>query len=248
MSLAFDKRFFRAHPVAAGLLELFENIPEVIFFAKDRSGRFVAANSTMLATKDIREPSELLGRTDKDFNPPVFADAYIAEDRTVMESGAPIANQSWFVIDRVGRPGWFRCSKVPMFSMRRRVIGVAGVRYAVSTPEDRVAQFRNLAAAVQYLEDHFAETVPTEELAALAGVSVTQFNRRFSEIFRQSPRQFLLSLRIEKARHRLSTTEMPVVEISVETGFYDQSHFTRHFRRFTGLTPTQYRRQYQTAK
>lgn len=244
MSLVFDRRFFRAHPLAASVLELFEHLPEVVFYAKDAAGRFVAANSTMLATKELRDPAELLGRTDRDFHPPALAEAYMREDRAILESGRPLPNQSWLVIDRAGRPGWFRSSKTPLLAGSGKVVGVGGVRYAISSREDRLAQFQNLAAAVQHLERHHAEPVSTAQLAKLAGLSVTHFNRRFAEIFRQSPRQFLISFRVEKARHLLATTDLSIGEVSARTGFFDQSHFTRHFRKLTGLTPIRYRRRF----
>ena len=248
MSLAIDPEFFAAHPAAASLLELFEVLPGIIFFAKDRQSRFVAANSTMLATKNLSSPGELLGRSDRDFHPPALAEAYIAEDANVMKAGRSLTNQSWFVMDGHGRPGWFRSSKVPIRSVEGRVIGLAGVRYAISTPEERAAQFQNLATAVQYLEANFAENVSAARLAKLAGMSVTHLNRRFAETFRMSPNKFLLSVRVERARYLLAKTTATLGEIAVEAGFYDQSHFTRHFRRLTGLTPRMYRTQFQSGQ
>ncbi len=245
MPLAVDSQFFSTNPRAASFLELFEFIPGIVFYAKDRESRFVAANSTMLATKNLSSPAELLGRSDDEFHPPNLAEAYVAEDRAIMESGNALSNQSWFVIDQNGRPGWFRSSKVPLYSSDETVIGIAGIRYAISTPEDRAAQFQNLAAAIQYLETNYASPISTSHLAKLAGMSVTHFNRRFAEIFRVSPNRFLLSVRVEKARFLLATTTSTISDIATDTGYYDQSHFTRHFRKLTGLTPKMYRRQYQ---
>ncbi len=246
MGLVFDESFFSSQPGVKSLLALFEHTPNVVFYAKDRRSRFVAANSAMMAARQVRDADEILGRSDTDFHPPTLAEAYIAEDRTVIESGVPLVNQSWFVIDHAGRSGWFRSSKTPLFGRGDRVIGLAGIRYAIATPEDRAAQFRNLAPAIQYLEENYTESIPTETLARLAKISVTQFNRRFDEVFRSSPRQFLLSLRIEKARHLLTFTEEPIGAISAQSGFYDQSHFTRHFRKLLGMTPIQYRKRFRS--
>ncbi len=245
MPLSLNQEFFKLNPAATGFLDLFEFLPGIVFYAKDRSSCYVAANSTMLATKRLTSPSELLGRSDRDFHPPALAEAYIDEDRSIMETGKPLANQAWFVIDLSGRPGWFRSSKVPLHDADGSVIGLAGVRYAISTPEDRAQQFQNLVSAVHYLENNYTESISSSELAKLAGMSVTHFNRRFSEIFRLSPNQFLISLRVERARYLLSMTGMPIAEIVSETGFYDQSHFTRHFRKLTGMTPKKYRQQYR---
>ncbi len=245
MPLAIDQAFFRSHPSAESFLALFEFLPGVVFYAKDRSSRFIAANAAMLSAKNLSGPEGLLGKTDRDFHPPALAEAYIAEDAAIMKEARPLPNQSWFVIDQNGKPGWFRSSKTPLFSRTNEVIGIAGVRYAISTPEELARQFQNLFQVIRHLENHFSEQVSTDELAAMAGLSVTHFNRRFSELFHTSPNRFLISLRVEKARHLLSRTSETIGEISVKTGFYDQSHFTRHFRKVTGLTPRQYRQQFQ---
>ncbi len=225
-------------------MALFEHLPGIVFYAKDLQSRFVAANSAMLATKKLLSPEELLGRTDRDYHPPALAEAYIEEDRMIMKSGEALANQSWFIIDQNGRPGWFRSSKTPLFSGEGKVIGLAGVRYAITTPEDRADLFQNLASVAQYLEKHFADQITAEQLADMAGLSVTHFNRRFSATFRMSPNRFLMSIRIEKARYLLTMTTKEIIDIATETGFYDQSHFTRHFRKITGITPKAYRLQY----
>lgn len=245
MIQAIDERFFDAHPAVRGILDLFDYLPGVIFFAKDCESRFVAANAAMLAVKKLDDPKKILGHTDLHFHPPVLATAYIAEDREIMESGRPLANQSWFILDQNGRPGWFRSSKTPLHSSDGKVVGIAGVRYAISTPDEKKHQFQNLTAAIQFLEENYTESISATQLAEIAGLSVTQFNRRFSELFRMSPNRFLQSLRIDKARHHLAFTDQSIGEIAIEAGFYDQSHLNRHFTKMTGLTPGQYRTRFR---
>jgi len=231
--------------LSAALIDLFDCLPGVIFYAKDRESRYIAANRSMLAAKGVPDPTDLLGRTDRDFHPAVMADAYIAEDRRVMESGRALTNQVWFVVDRSGRPGWFNSSKVPLLDESGAVIGVAGVRYAIETPEARENQFRDLAPVVRYLEEHYTSAVSMAEMAKLAGLSSTHFNRQFAHLFGMSPTRFLHSLRVEKARQMLVSPDCSVGEIALETGYHDQSHFTRHFRSLTGMTPGRFRAQFR---
>ena len=244
MASALDLQFFKDYPTALGFIELFDFLPEVVFYAKDRRSRFVAANEAMMRSKQLVQGEDLLGKTDLDFHPPVMARAYIEEDREIMESGKALPHQAWLVFDSDGRPGWFRSSKTPIFGDTGKVIGIAGVRYSIRTPEEQMAQFQNLLGAIRHLEENYTEGVTTPELAKLAGLSVTHFNRRFSELFRMSPNRFMMSLRVERARTLLSQSEREIGEISVETGFCDQSHFTRQFRKLTGLTPKKYREQF----
>ncbi len=230
---------------AGPLISLFDCLPGVIFYAKDRESRYLAANRAMLMAKNLRDPEALIGKTDRDFHPAVLADAYIAEDREVMLTGSAVLNRPWFVIDRSGRPGWFNSSKVPLRDEAGAIVGVVGVRYPVETPEDRERNFRDLAPVVRHLEDHYADIVSMGDMARLAGLSPTHFNRRFRQIFGMAPTRFLHALRIEKARQQLVETDRSVGEIAVDTGYHDQSHFTRHFRQLVGMAPGRFRAQYR---
>ena len=60
-----------------------------------------------------------------------------------------------------------------------------------------------------------------------------------------TPTAYLRTVRIQAARRLLSTTNRALADIAHETGFTDQSHFTRCFRETTGLTPGDYRGRYQ---
>lgn len=245
MLAAADHRFLSRTTDISSFLDLFEFLPEIVFYAKDLQSRFVAANANMLASKNLTDPFQILGKTDRDFHPPALADAYMKEDRDIMESGDPLPNQSWFIIDKNGAPGWFRSSKAPILSLYGEVIGIAGVRYPIATPDEWNRQFQDLASAVHHIEEHYADAISSEELAKLSGISVTHFNRRFSQVFRMSPRQFVIAVRVERARHLLSLSEEPVGDVALATGFYDQSHFTRHFQKVTGMTPSRYRKKFR---
>ncbi|MGB0327649.1 MAG: helix-turn-helix domain-containing protein [Akkermansiaceae bacterium] len=242
-----DETFFTQHPLASDLASLFDHLPNVIFYAKDRESRFVAANSVMAEAKPLEDPRSILGCTDYDFHPPALADAYVAEDRRVMDAGRGLPNQLWFVLDHRGRPGWFNSSKAPLRDQNGNVVGIAGVRYAVEAPHEAEGGFKALAPVIRHLEEHYAENVPMKAMADLAGLSSTHFNRSFKDLFGVTPTRFLHSMRIEKARQLLANTARQVGEIAHETGFHDQSHFTRHFKRQTGMTPRSYRVRFRTA-
>jgi len=144
-SFFLHEPFFEKWLVADSLIELFGYLPGIIFYAKDSESRYIAANSAMLMAKELRDPADLLGKTDRDFHPSVMAEAYIAEDRRILKTGRSLPHQVWFIIDQSGRPGWFHSSKVPLLDRSGAVIGIAGVRYSIETPEDRDRQFRSLA-------------------------------------------------------------------------------------------------------
>jgi AraC-like DNA-binding protein len=226
------------------VVSLFDCLPpEVIFYAKDRHSRFIAANSAMLAAKSLTAPEQLLGRSDHDFHPSAMADAFVAEDRAVIESGQSELRKLWFVIDLSGRPGWFISSKVPLISPEGQVVGLAGLRYPIETPHERTRQFKRLAPVVRHLEKHYTQTVSMTAMADLCGLSSTHFNRAFRSLFGMNPTRFLHCLRTEKARQLLAKTDRTLGAIAHAIGYHDQSHFTKHFRQITGLTPKHFRSQ-----
>ncbi len=225
-------------------MRLFDALPEAYFFAKDRDSRFVKVNHLFLENHGLDTEAQALGKTDRDFHPPVMAEAYIAEDRRIMAGRVPVAGQVWPVLHRRTSPRWYVAAKAPLFDASGDVIGLAGAMYRIAEPEEMRRHFQELLPVVQHVEQHFAEAVSMAEMASLAGLSTTHFNRRFQQLLHMTPTHYLRTVRIQSAQHLLTTTSRPLSEIAVEVGFTDQSHFTRRFRETTGMTPDAYRRQF----
>lgn len=95
---------------------------------------------------------------------------------------------------------------------------------------------------VEFIEEHLAEDIPLAALAELSGLSLYHFARAFTHSFGVPPHRYHMARRMECARDLLRKLTLPVTEIGIQTGFRETSSFTRAFRRFTGLTPTEYRR------
>lgn len=96
-----------------------------------------------------------------------------------------------------------------------------------------------------YLEAHYAEAVSLEQLAGL----VQRHPRHLIEAFRRAygvpPHTYLLQRRVREAK-RLLLDDLPPLGVALSLGFYDQAHFSGTFKRFTGVTPGQYRRAART--
>lgn len=90
---------------------------------------------------------------------------------------------------------------------------------------------------------HLAERALSSGLLAdKLCMSQSQLNRKVKSITGFSTAEYILQMRMERARRLLASTEISVGEIAARCGFEDQSHFTRSFKAIFGLTPTQYRR------
>ena len=90
----------------------------------------------------------------------------------------------------------------------------------------------------EYIDSHLSENISLDRMAEMAGLSVFHFVRAFRRSFGTPPHNYQLRRRIEHAHNLLRQTELALSEIALSTGFSDQSHFARHFRRLTGMTPS----------
>lgn len=91
--------------------------------------------------------------------------------------------------------------------------------------------------------DGLHEGISVAELAAVDGFDPRQFGRAFKVSTGQTPHQYLISLRTQRAQSMLRDTHLPIVEIALACGFYDQSHLTTTFIRLVGVSPFKFRQQ-----
>ncbi len=92
-----------------------------------------------------------------------------------------------------------------------------------------------------YLNHHFSDPVDLSQLGRRVGLSPFALLRMFQAHVGLSPHEYKTQLRIKKAK-LLLRSGVPIAEVAMETGFCDQTHLTRQFRRIVGLTPGQYLR------
>jgi AraC family transcriptional regulator len=98
-----------------------------------------------------------------------------------------------------------------------------------------------LRRTTAYIEEHLAHELSVTEVAAVAQTSPAYFARLFKQATGQTPHQYVIRCRIERAKRLLRETELPLIEIGQQIGFTDQSYFTAVFRRHLGTTPKAYR-------
>jgi AraC-like DNA-binding protein len=100
---------------------------------------------------------------------------------------------------------------------------------------------RHLLRARDIVDSRYQEPLDLERLARTAHVSPRHFSREFRRTFGETPYQYLLTRRLERARHLLRTTDLQVVEACLAVGFTSVGSFTTTFRRHVGISPTEYR-------
>ena len=93
--------------------------------------------------------------------------------------------------------------------------------------------------ALQHIEQHLGQPLSLAELADMAGLSVWRFATVFRQQMGVSPHRYICRLRVELAQ-ALIRKGMPPARAASEAGFYDQSHLSRHFKSWCGMTPGEY--------
>ena len=93
-----------------------------------------------------------------------------------------------------------------------------------------------LSTLIEYLNAYYCESISLKQLSAIANRSPSQVLRTFQKHIGVAPHAYLTNLRVIKAKEFLAQN-MSIAQTALEVGFNDQSHFHRHFKRITHVTP-----------
>jgi len=118
-------------------------------------------------------------------------------------------------------------------------------RYSTATeagpPLSEGLPANRLRSVLDHIHTHLEEGLTVTELAGMVSMSPQHFANLFRRSTGLAPHRYVLGRRIERAQHLLSTTNLSLAEITLESGFASQSHFTDVFRKMLGTTPRRYR-------
>lgn len=122
------------------------------------------------------------------------------------------------------------------FFLMEQVIAEYTGTFSQELPSDTNPEIRSVC---EYIEKNYNENITLDDLSHAANINKYSLLRSFTKYKGITPYQYLVTIRINKAKQLLEQGIEPM-EAALSTGFTDQSHFTNFFKKFIGLTPKQY--------
>jgi AraC-like DNA-binding protein len=239
--VSFDERLLKWLVATPDLLEqVFDCLPDVLFYVKDCAGRYLWANSTLIRRSGLHDRAQVIGKTaDQLF--PVSGASTMAQDLSVVNDQRALRDLLRLYRDPRGDRYWCLSSKFPLTDADGRVVGLAGLSRDLPRPNERHSSYRRLATFIAYIESRPDMNVSIAQAADEAAISIDTLGRLVFEVFHLMPKQLVMKRRIDRACHLLEENSLSITEISAACGYADHSAFSRQFKTATQTTPARYR-------
>jgi len=219
---------------------LFEEAENLRCVVKDAEHRYLWVNRGWLRSTGFAEAGEVLGKTAMDLFPAWRAERYMTEEREIIEHGRHFDYEE-VATGPDGRSQRWRSIKSPWVE-NGRIVGIANIGMRIESDALRDRRADEAPELVEWMAQQACGAHSIAELAGRAGMSLRSFERYFHENTGESPTRYRLRCRIERAKELLRASDASILEIAMECGFWDQSHFTRIFHQETGMTPGDWRK------
>jgi len=214
---------------------------DTAFFIKDRAGRYVVVNQSLVERHGLRDKSQMLGRRPCEICPGDYGLIPTEQDTHVLRTGRPIIERLELFWRRPHLPVWGLTSKLPIRDESGRITGLIGISKDLASPLNPDEIPPGLARALRHLETAYDGPVSPSALAELAGMTPVRFARAIKRIYDITPMQMITKTRITAGCRLLRETDATIAQIALDCGFSDHSAFTRAFRAVIGITPTRFR-------
>lgn len=218
-------------------IDLVDEVPQIMAALKGRDGRYAYVNHGFCARVG-QTGDRIVGRTVEQLFPPDLAASYAEQDESVLSTGRPLRARLELIVRADSSLGWYVTSKAEVRD-GSQVLGLSVL--SVDLRSQLHSAHEGLAAMIAAIRADVARPWRVADLAAIAHLSPVQAERLSRRTLGLSPRSLVQRLRIEQAVRLIASTDATIGDIATSCGFYDQSSFTRQFRRVLGLTPGAYR-------
>ncbi|MEP1420602.1 MAG: AraC family transcriptional regulator [Erythrobacter sp.] len=221
--------------------DLYDQLSDVVFFAKDRIGRYQTVNQTLVERSGLAGKAALIGQTPSELFGTNLGKSYERQDMSVVSTGRSITQKLEMHVYANKTVGWCLTSKHPVLGKEGTVIGLIGISQDIRSPNMSRSEYDEVASVVEWVFENLESLQSIQQIVNLTGMSQFKLNRRFRAVFDLDLGQWIIKQRIDRAQKLLTETAAPIAEIAFAAGYSDQSALTRQFRLSTGLTPRQFR-------
>tara|TARA_R110001592_G_scaffold81338_3_gene241470 strand:- start:7838 stop:8623 length:786 start_codon:yes stop_codon:yes gene_type:complete len=246
MSSACVDKFINQFSVKQ-IIEMFDLMPDVLFWVKDEKNCFVYANQFFLEHIGVTSLVQISGLNDFDFSPAHLAKQFNVDDQKVMH-GEVVNNRLEMNHTKSGDIAWFTTSKRPLFNEQGKPIGSYGITRHLEKTSLALAGMDALKEPVAYVRRNYMQNICLEQLADVTHLSISALERRFKKFLGKTPKQFINEVRLENARRLLIETNIAIATIANDTGFADHSYFSRQFLKLFEQSPSAFRQEHCSSK
>jgi AraC family transcriptional regulator len=101
-----------------------------------------------------------------------------------------------------------------------------------------------LRRVIEYTNAHLSEPIDIDTLATISHLTPFHFTRMFSKSVGMTPHQYVVRLRLQRALRLIREDRLGLAQVAVDTGFADQAHMSRWFKRVYGVSPSRVMAEY----
>jgi AraC-like DNA-binding protein len=215
---------------------LWDLLDDISYWVKDLEGRFVWVNLTLAG--QAQAPREaILGTLDSDWFFNELASVYMRDDASLLREKKSIVNKPELVMSADGEVVWHATSKYPHFDAKGRLAGTYGMSRPMESTGELPSEYADLSSIVSFARRNISRGITVEALANEAHMSLSTLERTVRRHLRITPQDLLQRIRMNRARHLLTTSTLKVGEIALECGYESFSAFSRAFRKAYGCAP-----------
>lgn len=227
------------------ILDAIECIPGAMFMVKNLDSRYIYMSRALREAINLQHGQEVVGKTDFDLFPKIIAESFRQNDLLVFKHGKPLVNEVHATGFFSAAPKWTFSSKYPLHNQAGKIIGLICINRPYTEVMGHDSELNRLLPALEHVFRNYGETITIATLAKRCNLSESQFMRVFRQSMKMTSQVFVEQVRMFHAIDAIKHSAHSIAQIALDNGFYDHSAFVKRFKKFTGTTPLNYRREHQ---